>query len=419
MTFFSTDRCRIESVPENGYVEDLQSSRRLTQGALVEQLALILYKCESGLPPIGENNNICFKGNWQKEVPKCEATCDTALIRGISISSLCEIDDAQTACSGLVKNGTRAVLTCQKGYDRGDAEEQISHCDVDKDWWPRPQACTPICGILNSQEEFEFGRHHLPSYSVVPWHVGIYIQFSGKTEFRYACGGTILNPKFIIAAMHCFVGADDGMPFDISLFRIVAGELRSRQLDETYSGNDNQTFHVQEILNGGFKSVYTRVNNIALVILKTRIIFSDSVAPICIEYGEKDYAPAGQNGVYFGYERYPTDESLPTLDALVVPILSQIECKQKAHESFLGCILPETICTGPLNNTDLGYCNADNGCGLTVARKIGERTVYFLHGLQSVVSGHDDECNPNVFAASVSVHYFKDFISLAHGYQYL
>ena len=391
-----------------GWIEDAHSSRRFSKGALVEEFTAVVYKCISGLPPTGEINNLCFKGKWQREAPKCEVVCDTSPIRDTSISSLCDIGGVQTPCSGYVKSGTQAVITCQKGYERGESDEQISHCSESGTWSPKPKPCSPICGIPKSEVKFGIGRHRLPDYSVMPWIAGIY-----RTNWfnRLVCIGTIINARVVGFSAHCLTRASDMETFNATDIRVVVGELRSGTLTESYSGEANQTIRAAAIWQTGYQDLpNTRIRDFGLIILEKDIIFGDVVAPICIEFGAKNFVPKGELGYYIGYEEQ-VEGDLPPLDAMVVQVLEGKDCKEHVADWFKPHFSDEAFCTGPMNETDKGICGGENGSSLTIPKEINGRTVFFLHGFLSVYEKNDG-CQSQVHVVVSSVHYFQDFFGL-------
>lgn len=404
-----TGRCRIDKVPEGGWIEDSKSLRRISDGESVEDLTVVRYKCLVGLPMMGEESNLCFRGKWQKEAPTCDAVCDTATIRGISIKSSCEIDGVLTPCSGHVKNGTKAVFTCQEGYERDEPKEQISYCSSSVGWLPKPQPCTPICGIMNLDQDFGIGRFPMPNYSAVPWIAGVYWK---GWDNRLSCIGTILSTRVVGLGMHCITRSADQAPFNATDIWVVVGELRYGTLKEdAQSGPANQTFRVEAIWQTGYKDLpNSRIRDFAFLILEKDIIFGYNVAPICIEFGARDFVPKGELGYYFGYvERIAGD--LPPLDALVVPILDGKECVDHVEEWFKPHFSEEAYCSGPMKDRDTGICGGETGTSLTIPKRVGDRTVFFLHGFLSVYSKHDG-CQTRVYSAVTSIHYFQDFAKL-------
>lgn len=98
--------------------------------------------------------------------------------------------------------GTYARVNCRDRYVRqSGSKQQIITCGDDGVWTPLPDTCSPICG-----EEAPEGTPYVvggfsASINEVPWHVGIY-KFNG-TGYSLQCGGTIINARVVISAMHC------------------------------------------------------------------------------------------------------------------------------------------------------------------------------------------------------------------------
>lgn len=104
----------------------------------------------------------------------------------------------------LVDPNTEARIVCQMGYQSTAQRKEITVCRLDGSWSRSISPCKQICG--------EEGPEGIPyiiggestNNTRVPWHVGIYRLSMKYSEPDYTCGGTILNAKVVISAIHCF-----------------------------------------------------------------------------------------------------------------------------------------------------------------------------------------------------------------------
>ncbi|KAF3815617.1 hypothetical protein GH733_016509 [Mirounga leonina] len=100
-----------------------------------------------------------------------------------------------------------------------------------------------------------------------PWQVSVH--YRGF----HICGGTIIDEYWILSAAHCF-----DRDKNIEAFDIYVGLV-----DLRFVGSHTQWFEVNKVILHPTYEVYHPVGgDIALVQLKSRIVFSDSVLPVCI-----------------------------------------------------------------------------------------------------------------------------------------
>lgn len=146
-------QCRADNIPENGdayYLID-GSKRRIFYGELIDPFVLINYTCiENYYIVEGNATNICLNGRWSSATPKCEPRCSSTEIQGITISANCFSSETQrsTSCVRPVTPGTRATISCRRGYEH-DGTEQTLHCGLDGRWSPAPRRCSQTCGEIN------------------------------------------------------------------------------------------------------------------------------------------------------------------------------------------------------------------------------------------------------------------------------
>lgn len=227
VVFVIIGACRITKVPRNGWIEySSPPYDKLSPGEIVNGFTTVNYKCLVNHLIEGPTANFCINGAWRSPIPDCQPRCSTKAITGVSIvATSCFLNDAEVRCSDPAQPGTYARVNCRDRYVRqSGSKQQIITCGDDGVWAPLPDVCSPICG-----EEAPEGMrvHAIPSCSIwylkyfnivtigtpyvvggfhasineVPWHVGIY-KFNGG-GYSLQCGGTIINARVIVSAMHC------------------------------------------------------------------------------------------------------------------------------------------------------------------------------------------------------------------------
>ncbi|KAB0361514.1 hypothetical protein FD754_005670 [Muntiacus muntjak] len=100
-----------------------------------------------------------------------------------------------------------------------------------------------------------------------PWQVSVH--YTGL----HICGGSIVDEYWILSAAHCFDRSMNTEAYDIYVGLV----------DLLVAGNHTQWFEVNRVIIHPTYGLYHPIGgDVALVQLKTRIVFSDAVLPVCI-----------------------------------------------------------------------------------------------------------------------------------------
>ena len=97
---------------------------------------------------------------------------------------------------------------------------------------------------------------------------------------QHFCGASIIHPKFLLSAAHCFIGTEYGVPY----VRAVAG---ASTLTSSCDGDREQIRHVTRVITHDHYNATTFDNDIALVLLDEPFSFDDKyVHPIILRDSE-------------------------------------------------------------------------------------------------------------------------------------
>lgn len=247
----------------------------------------------------------------------------------------------------------------------------------------------------------------------VPWHVALYKRLGGPNgNFEQWCGGTILNAKVVISAMHCFWDRTEDKPFDHSEFRVVAGKFK-----RDFTADENlktQTFSLAGIryVDGYSDVAGLFASDIVLLILNSYIEFKTHISPICIEYDltfdERTVTPGWIGRVAgWGLEESSGLPS-PVLKVIDLPAISRTECRAKSNKEFLPYITSDKFCAGYL--TGVSVCQGDSGGGLVFPKNIGQKTKYFLRGIVSTGANKANSCDNDKYTTFTNTAFFTEFI---------
>lgn len=408
--------CRINRLPRNGWIEyAAPPSERISNGDFVNPLTVVNYKCLENHLVDGPTANFCFNGQWRNAVPDCKPFCSTRAISGVSIrATSCFLNDLEKSCYEPASPGTIARINCQPGYERQvQAKQQVITCGDDGTWQPQPDLCSPICG----QEAPDGTPYVLSGFKAnitqVPWHIGLYKKNSPNGKFEFQCGGTIVNARVVISAMHCMWDRSQNKPYDASLFKVAAGkqkiDIDAEEELKTTVVDVERVFYDEGYndVTGNFAA------DVVLIILRKPLEFQAHIAPICIPYGlqyeEKRVTP-GLEGRVAGWGLTSSGgQASENLKIVELPAIDRQKCLSDSDPGFRPQITPDKFCAGYLNS-NVGVCQGDSGGGLVFPTQERNRTVYYLRGIVSTGANKQDSCDGDKYSTFTNILYYEDLL---------
>ncbi|NP_001166055.1 serine protease 122 precursor [Nasonia vitripennis] len=219
------------------------------------------------------------------------------------------------------------------------------------------------------------------------------------------CGGSILNERWILTAVHCLEAMDEiGY---LGHFVVKAGKQNISRVEETEQVSFVEKYFKHENYTGTEEEPGT--SDIGLIKLKTPLKLNERVAKIALP--KKDSEPTGQ-AILSGWgaisdngENQDHPQILQTVD---LPIISRKECRQAIATIIPGTenLVDETnVCTGPLTG-EHSACSGDSGGPLIVKNKNG------VAKLVGIVSWGMSPCTaPGAPSVYVRVSHFIDWIT--------
>lgn len=335
----------------------------------------------------------CFRtvGQWQRPVP-----CGT---------------------SDLVEAGMVVKIVCKTGYRSATTIEQQATCNANGEWNRHINPCTQVCGMEGPEGSVFIVGGQVMSNTKVPWHVGIYREGHpdvGKNDIDYICGGTILNPRLVVSAIHCFWDTTSSKVHPASEYRVVAGKFY-RQFSDSREKAQFQLLHVKDIHYPDGYDHYDGLfaNDVAVLVLETFIEFKSHVAPACINYRygfeERVIAP-NKTGRVAGWGLIkPGGVLSDELKTIELPVVYREDCLSSLNQQTRRFLTHDKYCAGLLNMS-VGVCQGDSGGGLVFPEKQGGIDVYFLRGIVSSGPNHQSSCNINQYAFFTNTAHFTDLI---------
>ncbi|XP_055528961.1 polyserase-2-like [Wyeomyia smithii] len=237
-----------------------------------------------------------------------------------------------------------------------------------------------------------------------PWHAAIYHRKGRSID--YACGGTILNPQFILTAAHCVISSANS--YQLAPNRVFT-RVGIHDLD-VVNTKFAQQHEVAKIYK--FENFTRLVHDIALIELSTLIQFTNYVLPACINL-EKNIT--GEIGTVVGWGLTEDDETSPILKKADIPAIDPVTCLKSDRVLFGQSLDDGLFCAGYTNGTSV--CNGDSGGGLVFKRA----NTWFLGGIVSfsqIRSDGSNLCHTKGYAAFVKVQHYLPWISQITGMRF-
>lgn len=408
--------CRLDNIPRNGNAALASNPDQfLEYGDFVRSFGTVKYSCIENYYLIGNESNFCLNGRWSASMPECKARCNPSHVQGATIVANCyrpmNNTNIPVLCDRPAEPGTIAQINCQRGYQHMGSQ-QTSVCGADGRWTPLPVRCEQICGERGGQGTPYIVGGQATNISEVPWHAGVFKKHRADGEFEQWCGGTILNARVVISAMHCFWDPTENQPHNKEEYLIAVGKTyRSITAKEYYKP---QYFQIDEIFYDRAYNDYAGLyaNDIVVIVLNTYIEFKSYTVPICIEYGlrfdDRTVRP-GMTGYVAGWGlEQSSGAPSPVLKKIDLPTVDRDECVQKSAHDFRNFITSDKFCAGYL--TGVSVCQGDSGGGLVFPKTVGQKTTYYLRGIVSTGGNKQGSCDNDKYTTFTNTAYYQDLI---------
>ena len=205
------------------------------------------------------------------------------------------------------------------------------------------------------------------------------------------CGGTIIDAKWILTALHCVLNSNQ--LFSLSDFIVRVG-LYNRTVDRERS---QQILNVSRIHT---PAAFSITSDLALLELKEPIFFTKTVRPLCLP-GKRETLPIpGTECVVSGWGRVQAKGSnSDVLRKVSVPLVSWDDCKLQYD------YLPDdAICAGSSSEGSADACLSDSGGPLACRNNDDDKWV-----LVGVVSGGEG-CGNGKYGYYANIFHNREWI---------
>ncbi|TRY75246.1 hypothetical protein TCAL_01672 [Tigriopus californicus] len=260
-------------------------------------------------------------------------TCAYDTVNGKQVFGIC--------CSEKdIKQDLLDQLEELKNEEPFDLDEFPLDAQINENCGKRP-ALSNLIRIVNGQEA---------ATNEFPFMVALFM------KGRQFCGGSLLDRKHILTAAHCIEHFDE---MDLKRMRVYLGDHDLRVRGETI-GPEQQSRVSTIIRHKSFKTS-TLHNDVAILVLKDAITYSDSVQPICLEEDTSKLF-VGETVQVAGWgsisEKGSQSSRLRKVD---VKVWRNDECRQSYGSNAPGGITSSMICAASRNKDS---CSGDSGGAL-------------------------------------------------------
>lgn len=250
-------------------------------------------------------------------------------------------------------------FSCNKYFElQGDRTRQ---CQADGIWSGEQPKCIATCGEVNHfnltsdvcRKRIVGGQDaRKGSY---PWHVLV------MKNNLIACGGSLLNERWVLTAAHCVNDRSSGI-VSLSVLKIFAGLHQIRKLNDSHV----QRRKVVQIISHKNFDFRLFASDLALLKLDREVRISHYVKPVCLPEGQqKSLFDPGKFGrvVGWGYKvsKSSFGQFANTLKEICIPTISNNVCKAAFKDEGY-TVTPQMLCAGEASGGK-DSCQGDSGGG--------------------------------------------------------
>ncbi|XP_029342388.1 uncharacterized protein LOC115033024 isoform X1 [Acyrthosiphon pisum] len=385
------------------------SNEILYPGTLINHNLTVIENCEIGYYKTYTNGSrFCMgKGKWLTNFEKlCLKMCPP--LESNSLDVICSHKGKYVNCSSPSIPDTIATPSCKPTYTAPNGQDETPLellCQSNGTWNNQLYKCNPYCGRVFIKNQLLIENGENATVGTAPWNVGIYQLNKKKSNHDLICGGSIISPKLVVSAAHCFwqkgmlsrkISINDG------LYKIAVGKYARNftVIDNDFTQIINvETVHLNE---GYYGPLGFHAEDIAIIVLQNRVSFSNGVAPVCIDWNGKYNVVNGDQGKIVGWGETEKGISSPILLEASLPYIDRGSCRNLYSNGFESFVTVGKFCAGSALVSGQGLGKGDSGAGLSFLHS----NLYYLTGIVSI----KDPNTENSIAVFTEIKYHIQWI---------
>uniref|UniRef100_A0A1Y9H2T5 Peptidase S1 domain-containing protein n=1 Tax=Anopheles dirus TaxID=7168 RepID=A0A1Y9H2T5_9DIPT len=235
-----------------------------------------------------------------------------------------------------------------------------------------------ICGTVVPKANPLVTHGTISERGQFPWHGALYR--STVTELKYLCGATLISPRASITAAHCVTLEKSAKPVDAGSLLLYFGKIDLGKWNGPEEDAQIRAIHIPA------QYQHERFfNDIAVLLLKEDVKYSNFVRPVCLWGFDDDYKSLiNKVGLVpgWGYNEHGLVSS--RLSFAQMPVVAHETCIWSNRDFFSKVTSDTSFCAGFKNGTSV--CNGDSGGGMVFKHN----NLWYLRGIVSVSAALQD-----------------------------